>query len=101
MPAALFVGLNVLDAFLTKTALSIGAIEFNPVMATVGSNMLAKGGIAVAMAFVLYYFRQQRALWILNIVLFGVVLWNLTICFVVDCIPTNYAIFGFPFFFGL
>ena len=98
MPAALFVGLNVLDAFLTKTALAIGAIEFNPIMANVGSSMLAKGGIAVALAFILYYFRQQRALWILNIVFFGIVLWNLTICFIMDSIPASYTLFGIQVF---
>jgi len=98
MPAALFVTLNVVDAFLTKTALSMGAVELNPIMANIGSSMLAKGGIALALAFLLYYFRQRRALWVLNIVFFGVVLWNLSICFIMDCIPSDYALFGFQFF---
>jgi hypothetical protein len=98
MPAALFVGLNVLDAYLTKTALSIGAVEFNPVMATIGSSILIKGGIAVILAFLLYYFRQRRALWILNIAFFGIVLWNLAMCFIVDSVPTSYATLALPFF---
>ena len=98
MPAALFVTLNVVDAFLTKTALSMGAVEFNPVMATIGSNMLIKGGIALALAFLLYYFRQRRALWLLNIILFGVVLWNLSICFIMTSIPSAYTMLGIPFF---
>lgn len=98
MPAALFVSLNVLDAFLTKTAMSMGAIEFNPVMTTVGSSMLIKGGIAVILAFLLYYFHQHRALWLLNIVLFGVILWNLSVCFIMDCVPASYAMFGFACF---
>ncbi len=98
MPAALFVTLNVVDAFLTKTALSAGAVEFNPIMAAIGGNMLAKGGIAVALAFLLYYFRQQRVLWLLNIILFGVVLWNLAICFIMHSIPSDYVLFGFHLF---
>ena len=98
MPAALFVTLNVVDAFLTKTALSVGAVEFNPVMANIGSSMLAKGGIALAVAFLLYYFRQRRALWLLNIILFGVVLWNLSICFIMTSIPSAYTMLGIPFF---
>ncbi|MBA7601489.1 hypothetical protein ES703_08564 [subsurface metagenome] len=98
MPAALFVTLNVVDAFLTKTALSVGAVELNPIMASIGSSMLAKGGIAIALAFLLYYFRQQRALWLLNIILFGVVLWNLSICFIMNCIPSDYVMFGIHFF---
>jgi hypothetical protein len=99
MPAALFVGLNVLDAFLTKTAISVGAVEFNPVMAALGSNVLIKGGIAVVLAFILYYFHQQRALWLLNIVFFGIVLWNMSICFIMDSVPRGYAMFG-PWFFS-
>jgi hypothetical protein len=98
MPAALFVTLNVVDAFLTKTALSAGAVEFNPIMASIGSSILAKGGIAVAMAFLLYYFRQRRVLWLLNVILFGVVLWNLSICFIMHCIPSDYVLVGFHFF---
>lgn len=98
MPAALFVTLNVFDAFLTKTALSVGAVELNPIMASIGSSMLAKGGIALAMAFLLYYFRQRRALWLLNVILFGVVLWNLAICFIMTSIPSDYTLFGFQLF---
>jgi hypothetical protein len=98
MPAALFVTLNVVDAYLTKTALSAGAVEANPIMAAVGSSILAKGGIAVALAFLFYYFRQTRALWILNIVLFGVVIWNLATCFIMNVIPSSYTMFGFHFF---
>jgi hypothetical protein len=98
MPAALFVTLNVVDAFLTKTAISTGAVEFNPVMAAVGSNMLAKGGIAVALAFLFYYFRQKRALWILNGFLLCVVLWNMCICCIMNWAPSDYAMFGFHLF---
>jgi hypothetical protein len=94
MPAALFVTLNVVDAFLTKTALSAGAVEFNPIMAAIGSSLWAKGGLALSMAFLLYYFRQQRALWLLNIVLFGIVLWNLSVCFIMHAIPSAYTLFG-------
>jgi hypothetical protein len=94
MPAALFVTLNVVDAFLTKTALSAGAVEFNPVMAAIGSNVLAKGGLALSVAFLLYYFRQQRVLWLLNIVLFGIVLWNLSVCFIMHSVPSAYTLFG-------
>ena len=98
MPAALFVTLNVVDAFLTKTAISSGAMEFNPVMAAVGGNMFIKGGLALALVFLLYYFRQRKALWILNGLLLCVVLWNLCTCFILDSIPSSYAAFGFPFF---
>jgi len=98
MPAALFVTLNVVDAFLTKTAISVGAVEFNPIMATVGSSMLAKGAIALALAFLLYYFRQRRALWMLNAFLVCVIFWNICICFIMNGIPSDYVLFGFQLF---
>jgi hypothetical protein len=98
MPAALFVTLNVVDAFLTRTAISSGAVEFNPVMAVVGGNVFIKGGIALALAFLLYYFRQHRALWILNGFLLCVVLWNLCTCLIMDGAPSSYAAFAIPFF---
>jgi hypothetical protein len=97
MPAALFVTLNVVDAFLTKTAISSGAMEFNPVMAVVGGNVFIKGGLALALAFLLYYFRQHRVLWILNGIFLCVVLWNLCTCFIMDGVSSSYATFAIPF----
>jgi hypothetical protein len=76
MPAVLFVTLNVVDAYLTKMALTAGAIEANPLMTTIGSDMLTKGLMAILLAFVLYFFGKERTLWPVNFILFGVVLWN-------------------------
>lgn len=76
MPVAIFVTLNIVDAYLTKMGLMAGAVEFNPLMTAVGSSMITKGLMAVALAFILYYFGKEKALWPLNFILFGVVLWN-------------------------
>ena len=76
MPTAIFVTLNIVDAYLTKMALAAGAAEVNPLMTGVGSSMITKGLMAVALAFILYYFRKERALWPLNFALLGIVLWN-------------------------
>jgi len=83
MPATLFITLNVLDAFLTKSALAVGAMELNPVMSTIGSSMIVKGAMAMALVFLLYCFGKERTLWPLNLLLFGVVLWNLAVYWVV------------------
>lgn len=80
MPATLFVTLNVLDAYLTKSALAVGAMELNPVMTTIGSSMIIKGALAIVLVFLLFYFGKERTLWPLNLMLFGVVLWNLAVC---------------------
>ena len=76
MAAAMFVILNIIDAYLTKVALAMGALEVNPLMRCVGSSMITKGLIAIALVFILYRFEKERALWPLNFMLFGLVLWN-------------------------
>lgn len=83
MPATLFITLNVVDAFVTKAALAVGAMELNPVMTTIGSSMLVKGALAAALVFLLYYFGKERTLWPLNLMFFGVILWNLAVYWMV------------------
>jgi len=79
MSAAIFIGLNIIDAYLTKMGLAMGAEEFNPLMIHLGSSALAKGLIALGIIIALYWFRKERALWLLNLAFLGVVLWNLAI----------------------
>lgn len=79
MSAAIFISLNILDAYLTKTALAMGAEELNPLVIPLGSSMVAKGLMAVALVLILYLFRKEGALWLLNFALFGLILWNLAI----------------------
>jgi len=82
--AGIFIGLNLCDAYLTKIALSIGAAELNPLMTTWGSSLIVKGLVAAAIVLLLYAFQKEKFLWILNILLLGVVLWNLAMCAVID-----------------
>ncbi len=77
MDKILFVGLNMADAWLTKSALNLGAIELNPVTVGWGSNVIAKGIVAIIVILALYLFYKEKLLLPLNFVLFGVVLWNL------------------------
>ena len=77
MDKILFVGLNIADAWLTKATLSLGAIELNPITAGWGSNVIAKGIVAIIVILALYWFYKEKLLRPLNFVLFGVVLWNL------------------------
>ena len=77
MDEVLFVGLNMADAWLTKGALKLGAIELNPVTVGWGSNVIAKGTVAIIVILALYWFYKEKLLRPLNFVLFGVVLWNL------------------------
>ena len=94
MVAAMFVALNVIDAYLTKTALAAGAAEVNLLMTPIGANMIAKGLIATGLVFILYCFQKERALWPLNFMLFGVVLWNSAICWIVTFARLDYIMIG-------
>ncbi len=72
-----FVGLNILDAQLTGTALVLGSSELNPVAATgFGSNMLLKGLISFAIVVALVLLKRGRLLQPLGLGMLVVVLWN-------------------------
>ena len=72
-----FVGLNILDAQLTGTALVLGASELNPIAATgFGSSMLLKGLISSAIVMALFLFKRDRLLKPLDLGMLLVVLWN-------------------------
>jgi len=76
MQAPIFIVLNIADAYLTRVALQIGAIEANPFMTYIGGIVIVKALIAAALVFILYYFKKERIIWVLNLVLLGVILWN-------------------------
>jgi len=72
-----FVGLNILDARLTGTALVLGASELNAIAATgFGSSMLLKGLISFAIVVALVLLKRGRLLKPLDIGMLVVVLWN-------------------------
>lgn len=75
-----FVGLNVLDAWLTKTALALGATELMPLARIFGSSMLWKGLIAAVIVAGLYYWGKQKLLLPLCVVMVGVCFWNFIMC---------------------
>jgi len=83
MAAATFITLNIVDAYLTKMALTLGAVEANPLMTYFGSSIITKGLIAIALVFILYFFGKERVLWPLNFLLFGLVFWNAAIYWMV------------------
>lgn len=76
----IFIALNVCDAYLTKTALSMGATELNPLVITWGSDLIAKALVATGIVLILYAFNKGKLLRAINIVLLGVILWNLGVC---------------------
>jgi hypothetical protein len=89
MPAVVFVALNIADAYLTRISLMSGAIEINPIMTSIGSSMISKGLIGVAVALALYFFGKERMLWLLNIALFGILLWNSATYLIIDLRPLH------------
>ena len=77
MSVAIFVALNIIDAYLTKTGLAMGAEELNPLMTHLGSSMVAKGLMALGLVVILYWFRKEGGLWLVNFAFLGLILWNL------------------------
>ena len=71
-----FVGLNILDAWLTGTALVLGSSELNPIATGFGSSMLLKGLISFAIVVALVLLKRGSLLKPLNVGMLVVVLWN-------------------------
>jgi len=85
MKSLIFIGLNMADAYLTKTALAMGAIELNPI-GVLWSNMIIKGLLAVAIVIGLYFWGKEKTLMPLCLGMFGICFWNLTMCFIAKVI---------------
>ena len=78
--SGLFIALCLLDAALTKAGLALGAVEVNPLMTHIGSSVLVKGALALAIVLLWNRLGRGDSLWYMNLVVFGAVLWN---CFLV------------------
>lgn len=83
MTGALFVGLNVVDAYLTGLLLATGAVmEANPFMATYGSSVWFKMFVALLVVAVLYRVGMDRVCWTLNLFMFALCVWLGSLCFI-------------------
>jgi hypothetical protein len=72
-----FIGLNILDAWLTKVALGLGSQELNPFLGMrFGSSILVKGLISLGIVMVLVLFKRDRLLKPLNVAIAVVCAWN-------------------------
>jgi hypothetical protein len=71
-----FVSLNIADAWLTNQLIAMGSHEGNPIVVTYGYNMLVKALLALAVVLLLVRFGKSKLLWVLNICMLAVVIWN-------------------------
>lgn len=72
-----FIGLNILDAWLTGLALGAGNYELNPFLgASFGSNMLVKGLISAGIVVALVLFKRDRLLKPLSVGMSLICTWN-------------------------
>jgi len=72
-----FIGLNILDAWLTRVALGLGSYELNPfINMRFGSSMLVKGLIAAEIVMILILFKRGGLLKPLNLCMILICTWN-------------------------
>jgi len=72
-----FIGLNILDAWLTGLALEAGNYELNPFLgASFGSNILIKGLISAGIVVALVLFKRDRLLKPLSLGMSLICTWN-------------------------
>jgi len=75
--SVVFIGLNILDAWLTGLALGAGHYELNPFLGMkFGSNMLVKGLISAGIVAALVLFKRGRLLKPLSLGMSLVCTWN-------------------------
>jgi len=79
--SVLFIGLNLVDAWLTKQAFALGEVELNPVVSYFGygDNLLLKGLLALVIAVILWRLGKSYLSWYLNVLMIGVIWWNLAV----------------------
>lgn len=70
------VGLSIADGWLTGQLLAMGGYEINPVVSAYGSNILVKGLLALAIALLVIRLGKAKLLWVVNICMLAIVLWN-------------------------
>jgi hypothetical protein len=72
-----FIGLNILDAWLTRVALGLGSYELNLfINMRFGSSMLVKGLIAAEIVLILILFKRGGLLRPLNFCMILICTWN-------------------------
>ena len=71
-----FIGLNMLDALLTRVILAFGGTELTPFATGFGGSILLKGLISSAIAMALILFKRGRLLKPLDLGMLLIVLWN-------------------------
>ncbi|MGB2798493.1 MAG: DUF5658 family protein [Dehalococcoidia bacterium] len=71
-----FVGLNILDAYMTGVSLALGSSELNPIATAFGSNILIKALIASAIGIAFVLFKRGKLLKPLVLGMSLIVLWN-------------------------
>jgi len=85
MKSPIFIGLNLADAYLTKTALALGAIELNPI-GVLWTSMVIKGLVALAVVVGLHFWGKEKLLLPLCLAMFGICCWNLAACFTLEVV---------------
>jgi len=75
-----FIFLNVVDAYLTKEALGMGAVELNPVGMFWG-DMVVKGLIAGVVVVGLCFCKEEKLLLPLSLGMVAICCWNFAMCF--------------------
>ena len=74
---AIFIGLNILDAWLTGFAVAAGHYELNPFLGMrLGSNMLIKGLLSAGMVTTLVVFKRGGLLKPLSLGMLLICVWN-------------------------
>lgn len=77
MLCVVFIGLNILDAWLTRVAIGFGSYEFNPFIdIRLGNSMLVKGLVSFLIVIILVWVERGGLLKPLSIGMLLICIWN-------------------------
>lgn len=76
MAALIFIGLNVIDAWLTRIDLALGAFELSPLAPPFAANLMARGLVAVVIILILFLIKKASLVWWANLLMLIPVSWH-------------------------
>lgn len=76
MAELIFIGLNVIDAYLLGMNLGLGVIEINPMVPPLAANAGARGLTAIAIIIIFYLIKKGNLLGWANLIIFGLISWH-------------------------
>jgi hypothetical protein len=76
MAALIFIGLNVIDAWLTRIDLALEAFELSPLVPPFAANLMTRGLVAIVIILIFYLIKKEGFIWWANLLMLVPISWH-------------------------